>query len=329
MIGIKDVAKRAGVAVSTVSKVVNDYPNVSEATKKKVNKAIRELGFVPNAVAQALSSKQPGRIALIMNDTTQSAVDEIDMQYLAGALVKARELNLDVVTLFVSMIRNKSIDEIITYLRSQNVRGFVVFGLSKDEDTMLELLKTTTFKKVVVDAPLVNDSTSTVWVDQCAAQYDVVAKMLETVQAHRILYLAGKENSFVMDGRLAGMNRIAEERGCEILVRRADFSEKKAREVIFNEKESYDMVVSASDLMAIGAMRALTEMDVFKHVCGFDGISLMGYAGKQMTTVRQDFKKIAETAVGELAALLEGNNKGREIVLPHEIVRMEYLDVIS
>ena len=106
MIGIKDVAKRAGVAVSTVSKVVNDYPNVSEATKKKVNKAIRELGFVPNAVAQALSSKQPGRIALIMNDTTQSAVDEVDMQYLGGALLKARELGLDVVTLFFSMIRS-------------------------------------------------------------------------------------------------------------------------------------------------------------------------------------------------------------------------------
>lgn len=328
MIGIKDVAKRAGVAVSTVSKVVNDYPNVSEATKKKVNKAIRELGFVPNAVAQALSSKQPGRIALIMNDTTQSAVDEVDMQYLAGALLKARELNLDVVTLFFSMIRNKSIEEIITYLRSQNVRGMVIFGLSRDEETILELLKTTTFKKVVVDAPIVNESTSAVWVDQFAAQYDVVTEMLNNITAHRILYLAGKENSFVMEGRLRAMHKIAEERGCELLVRNADFSEKKAREVIFNETEDYDLVVSASDLMAIGAMRALTEKDVFKHVCGFDGISLMGYAGKQMTTVKQDFKFIAETAVGELFDLLDGK-KGREVLLPHKIVRMEYLDVIS
>ena len=328
MIGIKDVAKRAGVAVSTVSKVVNDYPNVSEATKKKVNKAIRELGFVPNAVAQALSSKQPGRIAIIMNDTIQSAVDEVDMQYLAGALCKAREMNLDVVTLFFSMIRDKSIDEIITYLRSQNVRGMVIFGLSKDESTILELLKTTTFKKVVIDAPLHNESTSTVWVDQSKAQYDVVEEMLKHNPSEKILYLAGKANSFVMEGRLAGIKKIAKEKGIKLLVRNADFSEKKAREAVFNETEEYHMVVCASDLMAIGAMRALTELDVFKPVCGFDGISLMGYAGKQMTTVKQDFTKIAETAVGELGNLLEGK-KGREIVLPHKIVRMEYLDVIS
>ena len=58
MASIKDVAARAGVAVSTVSKVLNHYPNVSENTRKKVNEAIEELGFVPNAVAAALSSKQ-------------------------------------------------------------------------------------------------------------------------------------------------------------------------------------------------------------------------------------------------------------------------------
>ena len=48
MVSIKDVAKKAGVAISTVSKVLNGYPNVSEETKKKVNEAIAELNFVPN-----------------------------------------------------------------------------------------------------------------------------------------------------------------------------------------------------------------------------------------------------------------------------------------
>ena len=61
MVSIKDVAKHAGVAISTVSKVLNNYPNVSEETKKKVNEAVTELNFVPNSVAAALSSKQSGR----------------------------------------------------------------------------------------------------------------------------------------------------------------------------------------------------------------------------------------------------------------------------
>lgn len=63
MVSIKDVARHAGVAISTVSKVLNHYPNVSEETKKKVNEAVEELNFLPNSVAAALSSKQAGRMA--------------------------------------------------------------------------------------------------------------------------------------------------------------------------------------------------------------------------------------------------------------------------
>ena len=83
MVSIKDVARAAGVAISTVSKVLNGYPNVSEETKVKVNRAVEELNFVPNSVAAALSSKQSGRVALLMhlNQKTQ-AIDEINMQYI-------------------------------------------------------------------------------------------------------------------------------------------------------------------------------------------------------------------------------------------------------
>lgn len=87
MVSIKDVAKHAGVAISTVSKVLNDYPNVSEETKKKVNQAVNELNFVPNSVAAALSSKQSGRVAILLNLSSASqAVDEINMQYMSGTI---------------------------------------------------------------------------------------------------------------------------------------------------------------------------------------------------------------------------------------------------
>lgn len=86
-------------------------------------------------------------------------------------------------------------------------------------------------------------------------------------------------------------------------------------------------MICASDLMAIGAMKALTEMDIFRPVCGFDGIMLMGYVGKQMNTVKQNFSYISAEAVEELNRLLKGE-KGREIVLPYTIERMQYLDII-
>ena len=81
MVSIKDVAKEAGVAISTVSKVLNNYPNVSEATKAKVNEVVERLGFVPNAVAASLSSKRVGRVALLIRlNLNTTASDEINMQ---------------------------------------------------------------------------------------------------------------------------------------------------------------------------------------------------------------------------------------------------------
>ena len=68
MASIRDVARRAGVAISTVSKVLNGYPNVSEETREKVNEAIQALNFTPNSIASALSSKRAGRV---MKRTTQ------------------------------------------------------------------------------------------------------------------------------------------------------------------------------------------------------------------------------------------------------------------
>ena len=108
MVSIKDVAKHANVAISTVSKVLNGYPGISEVTRIKVRRAIDELGYVPNTVASALSSKQAGRVALLVSLNSQShSVDEIDMQYISGAIRQAGELKMDVITVFFSMIKEK------------------------------------------------------------------------------------------------------------------------------------------------------------------------------------------------------------------------------
>lgn len=328
MVSIKDVAKHAGVAISTVSKVLNNYPNVSEKTRQKVNRAVEELNFVPNSVAAALSSKQSGRVAILLklSDASQ-AVDEINMKYLSGAINQAVELNLDVITVFYSMIKNKSLDEIIRYLQSQSITGLIIFGMSKDDKVLHALVASEMFKIVTVDVPMVNESTSCVWVDQARAQYEVAKKTIEENGSKSILYFAGKKNGYVSEERLKGIKQLAEEKKLPLMVRNGEFSELEARKLTFKFAKKRDVVVCASDLMAIGAMKALTEMDIFRPVCGFDGIALMGYAGKQMNTVRQNFSRIAAQAVVELKRLLEGG-QGTEIVLDYELVRMKYTDII-
>ena len=74
-------------------------------------------------------------------------------------------------------------------------------------------------------------------------------------------------------------------------------------------------------------MNALIDMDIFRPVCGFDGITLMGYVGKQMNTVKQDFYSISSRAVEEVKRLMDGE-AGRQVVMPHSIVKMYYKDII-
>lgn len=330
MASIKDVAKRAGVAISTVSKVQNGYPGVSEDTKKRVNEAIAELNFTPNAVAAALSSKQSGRVAIILNLTEKNqAVDEIDLQYLAGAIHRARELKLDVITLFFSMLEDKEPEEVINYLKAQSIEGIIVYRMSRQSEVLRSVILSGKFKAVVMSVHFSNDNVSSVCLDQKKAQYDVAKKtILENEHCRKILYIAGKEESYATAARIEGIRQLAEELDLELTIEYGNFSEKRARELTFEYANTMDVFVCASDLMAIGAMRALMELDVFHPVCGFDGITLMGYAGKQMNTVKQDFYQMSARAVEELNRLMSGE-KGRQIIPEYELVRMKYLDIIN
>lgn len=328
MVSIKEVAKQAGVAISTVSKVLNGYPNISEETKKKVEQAIKELNYIPNSIASALSSKQFGRVALILDPKRQTqAIDQIFMQYLAGALDKAKELNLEVMTIFSSMIAGMSAEEITRYFMSQSISGIIIYGLSKDDKVLQKLIHGQEFSCVVVDGPIVNDRTTCVSINHEQAQYDVAKKTILDDKCRRVLYIAGRKDGYVTEQRLAGMKRLAEELELSVLVRQGDFSELAARKIALKYAKNKDVVVCASDLMAIGAMNALIDMDIFRPVCGFDGITLMGYVGKQMNTIRQDFYSISSHAVEEVHLLMNGK-KGREVVLPHSIVKMYYKDII-
>ena len=174
MVSIKEVANHAGVAISTVSKVLNDYPNISEETRRKVQKSIKELNYIPNSIAAALSSKQFGRVALILDPKRQTqAIDQVFMQYLLGALDRAKELNLEVITIFSTMINGMDCEEITRYFMSQSVSGIIIYGLSKEDKVLQKLIQKMNFACVVVDAPIMNERTSSVSINHELAQYDV------------------------------------------------------------------------------------------------------------------------------------------------------------
>jgi len=328
MVSIKEVAKYAGVAISTVSKVLNGYPNISEETREKVQHAIKELNYIPNSIASALSSKQFGRVALILNPARHTrAIDQIFMQYLVGALDKAKELKLEVAIIFTTMIDGMSTEELTRYLMSQSVSGVIIYGMSKEDKVFQQLVEEQQFACVLVDAPIVNARTTSVGVDHEQAQYDVAKKTILDDSCKSVLYIAGRRDGYVTEQRIAGMQRLTKELGIPMQIEHGEFSEQAAREIALLHAAERDAVVCASDLMAIGAMNALIDMDIFRPVCGFDGITLMAYVGKQMNTLRQDFYGISSRAMEEVQCLMNGG-EGQQVIMPHSIVKMYYEDII-
>lgn len=328
MVSIKDVAKHAGVAISTVSKVLNGYPNISENTRKKVNQAVEELNYIPNCVAAALSSKQAGRVALMIDLNVQTqATDEIAMRYIFGAITKAMELNLDVTTIFGFMFQHKTTEELIRYLKSHSITGIIIYGVAENNLMLKDLIAREIFKCVVVDDELTGKDTSSVSINQKKAQYEVAKKMLESFLGKRVLYICGDDNSYVTVERLKGIQCLAKEMDLEIIVKRADFSALKSCELVRQMGKEVDAIVCASDLMALGAKNALLEMGIERPLCGFDGISLMGYAGQEMYTIRQNFSEISAQAMEELQRLMSGK-EGRNVEMNYTLLQMNCNTVI-
>ncbi|MFV0380070.1 MAG: LacI family DNA-binding transcriptional regulator [Anaerorhabdus sp.] len=330
MTNINDVAKRAGVGVSTVSKALNNYSGVSLKTKEKVYKAAKDLNYIPNAVAAALSSKESKRIAIVVfvNNDRQS-IDELNMLYLMGSMDKANDLNLEVITVFSNSFINMSKEEVIQYFRSLSISAMVVFGLHKEEVLFHEIMREEFIKCVLVDAPILGDSTSYVMVDHLKAQYDIVKRAVENDQSIKnILYLAGRRDGYVTDLRLQGIKKATTECKVNLKYYYADFSEKMAYDLVSKHLDNSDLIVCASDLMAIGASRSLKKMGKDIAILGYDGISLLGYIDKEITSVTQDFYSLAQMAIAEAKNLIDGA-KGSAILVDYDIKSIKYEDVIN
>ncbi|MBQ4253936.1 MAG: LacI family DNA-binding transcriptional regulator [Erysipelotrichaceae bacterium] len=318
-IGIKEVAAKAGVSVSTVSKVLKNYTSISSATREKVMKVVEETGYIPNTVASALSSKQKNRIAVFINVNDKfQQIDEINMLYILGAFDEARRQNLELVTVFNDSIDKLSDEETLGYFHSLFADSIIVFGLNRNDTKMHYLFDHGNYKMVIVDADIVTDNISSVMIDHCQGQYDVAASICDF--GDTVLYLKGKDDGYVTDMRLAGMKRLAAEKKLNLDIVSGDFSEDKAYEIVRNLTRKYDAIVCASDLMAIGARRALPEGSDIR-ISGFDGIRLLGYIGEEFVTCRQDFYRIGGAAVKAAQRLREGE-KGERTIIPYDIKKI-------
>ncbi|WOO89611.1 LacI family DNA-binding transcriptional regulator [Mollicutes bacterium LVI A0078] len=312
MVTMKDVATHCGVSVSLVSKAINGYDDIKPDTKQKILDSIEALGYVPNASASSLSTKRKNKIAVIVRGYRGNGrdlfIDEISMIYSTTTFKRAIEKNIDVVILYDDIILGKTSNQIESHLKSLGITGVIMFGLNKHEDELYNLFKSNSFKKVIIDVPIYNLSTSSVSIDDVKAQIEVLEKSVKD-EHKKLLYLSGPEEDITSSQRILGFNYYAKNNDKEVIIKNCNYELKNAKDYILqSDPNSYDAVICANDMMAVGASLALDVIGQNKLVTGFDGINVLNLIQKDIPTIDQNFHTKAILAVDELLSLFDGND---------------------
>ncbi len=322
----KDVAKLAGVSTQTVSRVTNGSDDVAEKTRAKVNQAIKQLGYVPNKGAQMLSRAKSTNIGLITLDMALHGAALIAN----GVRKKTNELSLG--TAF-SVVSGSGLSHVQTSMReliAQQVDCIILNVPLTTEEAKFLVEQFPSLHLVFIDVP---EGTPVHYVhgEHSLGSAEVVKHLIQGGREQFLLITGPKESSASNIRLNTWLHEINTANKVVSYQYQGDWIASSGylavREAV-GKQINFDAVIVASDQMALGALRALDELqiDVPEQVAvvGFDGITDSAYFTPPLTTVKQDFTAIGKQAVIEAINLKEQNSKNnqqlRQINIPVELI---------
>lgn len=330
MVTIRDIAKEAGVAVSTVSRVLNNHPDVSEATKQKVNEVVKKRNFVPNSNAKHLKQQNTMVIGIFVKGT---------FNFLFYSILEKIQQH----------IKNKGYIAVVNYLDeyANEVEQAKIFCNEKKPLGIMFLGGNLDnfragFSKIKLPAVLVTNTaqelgfenlSSVTTDDQSAAQCAI--EYLISMGHTKIGIIGGScESSNISNTRMKGVLRVLSNHEIEFNpqtqfeeARYSFESAHKATQRLLEKNRDISAIFAMSDVMAIGAMRAIADkglkipQDI--SIAGYDGIELVNYYNPKLTTIRQLQDELAKNGVAILMKQIEKNASPLHKVLSYELLEGE------
>lgn len=299
---IYDLAKKTGFSITTVSKALNNYKDVSDKTRAKILQAAAEMDYLPNAHAQSLSTKKSWAIGVMFSEA-----NEVGMKhpFFNGIIESFRhateEQGYDLI--FASRnLRNRDMSY-LEHFKHRAVDGIVVICSDRMDEQVQELMRSD-IPIVVVDMDSAN--CSVVYSDNIEGARLAVNYLYEL--GHRkIAHIAGDEMIDAGAARIKGYELAMQELDLPIrpgyLVNAGFFSVeegKQAMERLLELDDQPTAVFVAGDQMAIGVIEAIHEHGLHVpndiSVIGYDDIEMIQYITPKLTTIRQDTDEIGEAA---------------------------------
>ncbi len=325
MTTIRDVAKRAGVAPVTVSRVMNDAPNVNAKTRQRVEQAITELGYVPNVAARSLRSKRTRSLAFVVPDITNAFWTTVargveDAAQSHGYSVLLCNTDEDLVK------QQRYLDVIV----SQRVDGIIIAPCNTDAD-QLAPLRDHDIATVVIDRRIEGWDVDTVYGDSLSGAY-ALTKHLIGLGHTRIAMLSGPLGAPTAEDRIAGYRLALQEAGIahdERLIRRGGFSMPAGRELIgqlLDEGLAPTAIFAANNSIALGVVEAIGARGLripadMALVC-FDDYPYIASFFPFLTIIAQPAYDMGSEAAQLLLHRLEASGplEPRRVVLPVRMI---------
>lgn len=323
---IYDVAREAGVSMATVSRVVNNNPNVKPQTRKKVFEAIERLGYRPNAVARGLASKKTTTVGVVIPDISNSIFAEVAR----GIEDIANMYHYNIILCNADKRKDKEIRVINTLLEKQVDGLLFMGGIVTDEH--IQAFKTSSVPVVLCATADEKKTMPSVDIDHEGAAFDAVNELIR--EGHRDIAMITGTLQDPANGyaRYQGYKRALEGAGIPVreeYVRVGNYryeSGMEAAKYFLEQGKRPTAIFSATDEMAIGAIHAIQDAglkvpeDV--SVISVDNIRMASMVRPQLTTVAQPMYDIGAVSMRLLTKLMNKDSvEQSQVVLPHEIIR--------
>lgn len=325
---LEEIGQIAGVSRSTVSRVINDHPNIRPAVRQRVESIIRETGYQPNSAARSLASSQSRVFGLVMPSILKSAFADPYYPLVIQAISHACNQHDYTAALFLFQTLEEEEKTSQRIVASGMIDGLVVTA-DTIESAFVSKIQQYDIPFVQIGRPPEASAAHISYVDADneAGAYLATSHLIQ-LGYRRICQLATLHNTAGAD-RDAGYRHALADRGLPIdesLIEVSDFSEaggyQAMRALLDKQPEA---VVAQSDAIALGAIRAIRDRGLNVPddiaVVGFDDMPLAGSANPPLTTVRQPIARTGTLAVETLIDIVKTSPRpARHIVLPVELV---------
>jgi LacI family transcriptional regulator len=318
---IRDVAARAGVAVKTVSRVLNGHPYVSADTKLRVEEAMRDLDFHPSVAARILSGAKSNQVALIYDNHSPFYMFQIQ----TGCWEYCKQKGIRLLAQPVDVADPQVGEQVRGLVTETHVDGIILSSPVTDCDPVLRALEAMDIPFVRISPGTNHALTSSVFMDDAQAADDMTTHLIN-MGHRRIGFIKGHPNHMASGDRLFGYRRALDRAGISfdpVLVADGEFdfeSGVRAGGYFLDLPDRPTAIFAANDDMAAGVLAVAHDRNIDLpgelSVAGFDDTTLARTVWPPLTTIHQPMAELARTAAEILIA--GGDISHRR--LPHQLI---------